>query len=104
MLLLVSFVSIATRTFGIDADWFTLLFIRYSEFISAAIASTSYLPESQLRLAFNRLDADGSGTVEFADLKQLFPDHIEEADAMMKELNISPHQQIPFSQFLNLMR
>lgn len=78
--------------------------IEYSEFVSAAIASRHTMPESQLRLAFNRLDADGSGTVEADDLKQLFPDHQEEADEMMRELNISPHQQIPFEQFLQLMR
>jgi len=78
--------------------------IEYSEFVSAAIACTNYLPESQLRLAFNRLDADGSGTVEFEDLKQLFPDNIDEANDMMKELNIKPHQQITYEHFLELMR
>ena len=49
-----------------DADCESLLTLftlraRYSEFVSAAIACTNYLPESQLRLAFNRLDADNSG-------------------------------------------
>lgn len=78
--------------------------IEYSEFVSAAIACTNYLPESQLRLAFNRLDADNSGTVEFDDLKQLFPDNIDEANAMMQELHISPHEQISYERFLELMR
>jgi Ca2+-binding EF-hand superfamily protein len=72
--------------------------------VSAAIACTNYLPESQLRLAFNRLDADGSGTVEFEDLKKLFPGHVDEADAMMQELNIKPNQQITYEHFLELMR
>ena len=77
---------------------------RYSEFVSAAIACTNYLPESQLRLAFNRLDADNSGTVEFDDLKQLFPDNVDEANEMMRELNISPHERITYERFLELMR
>ena len=44
------------------------------------------------------------GTVEFDDLKQLFPENVDEANQMMKELNIQPHQRITYERFLQLMR
>lgn len=80
--------------------------IAYSEFISATI-HTSHLPKKEkLATIFNRLDVDGNGLLEAADLRRIcqgtWTD--EELDRMIKVADKNGDGQVDYDEFLSLMQ
>mmetsp|Transcript_30445 Transcript_30445/g.27685 ORF Transcript_30445/g.27685 Transcript_30445/m.27685 type:complete len:178 (+) Transcript_30445:371-904(+) len=93
------------ETLTVDKD---SKFLRYSEFLSAAMDKRLYTNEERLWDAFRRFDVDNSGFITATDIKKAMaragrkiPD--SEVEKMMKEFDPSSKGQISFENFKEMM-
>lgn len=88
----------------IDADNDSEL--AYSEFLAAALSTRLDMHEEIIRRTFDRLDADDSGCICAADLRQVLGDSFDgrEVDDLLQEADKEGTGRVSFEQFLNWMR
>jgi hypothetical protein len=76
--------------------------IRYTEFLAATIESLAPISEARLAEAFDRLDSDDSGYIDFRNLEEFFgqdvyPDYIQ---AIIEEADLTHDHRISYPEFL----
>jgi hypothetical protein len=78
--------------------------IRYTEFLAATIEAQGAINEERLAEAFDRLDADDSGYISAANLKEMLGAEFEEddIDAIIKEADKTDDGKISYAEFLAL--
>jgi hypothetical protein len=78
--------------------------IRYTEFLAATIEAQGAINEERLAEAFDRIDADDSGYISTANLKEMLGDEFapEELDAIIKEAATDNDGKISYAEFLAL--
>ena len=79
--------------------------IRYGEFLAAAMDTSKVMEKNQLRVAFNKLDKDNSGSISVPNLIQIagkvYGEDIIKAN--LKEFDIKENGVIDFEEFVALM-
>jgi len=88
--------------------------ISYSEFVAAALTKKEYFTKNNLRLCFERMDTDNSGTLCVGDLVDLLIDdekerhsrHLttEQVMSMFRQHGFGENDQLNFEQFTKLMQ
>ena len=80
--------------------------INYLEFLAATVPKAVLGDETRLRHAFDRLDADSSGFISKANLRELMGCDYEEANvtSMIASADIKNNGRIDFEEFLELMK
>eukprot|EP00927_Polykrikos_kofoidii_P058905 TRINITY_DN5376_c0_g1_i1.p1 TRINITY_DN5376_c0_g1~~TRINITY_DN5376_c0_g1_i1.p1 ORF type:complete len:591 (+),score=99.70 TRINITY_DN5376_c0_g1_i1:55-1827(+) len=75
--------------------------IHYSDFLAAMVSTRIELHEDLLRSTFNRLDADGTGNITIANLRNILGDHYdgEQIENLIKDADFSQDGQISYDEF-----
>jgi Ca2+-binding EF-hand superfamily protein len=91
---------------AIDASGLGGSEINYSDFLAAAMLKRVSINEDRLELAFETLDADGTGFVDVAALRtSLGTEQSDELlDGVLSELDSNHDGKIDYSEFLNYWR
>jgi Ca2+-binding EF-hand superfamily protein len=82
--------------------------IDFDEFLTLMKSRISRDPDYELRLAFDMIDTDSSGTISMAELRglmkkcnQMLSD--EEINAIMSEFDVDGNGELDFDEFKQLM-
>lgn len=80
--------------------------VRYSDFLAAMIPAHVHVSDGMLRLAFRRFDVEASGTLTSRDLSRFIDETVEDTDAeaLVREANLSRSGAISFPEFVAFMR
>jgi len=82
--------------------------IYYSDFLAATTDQSLLLQEEHIRVAFNRLDVDNSGTLSAEDIQAVIGDTFKgvENGLLMSDLGLSPsgYGEIGFESFVHLLK
>ena len=86
--------------------------IDYNEFLNFATNKDKILQQQNLLLAFNAFDTDGSGTLSFVEIEQIFKKgnknwgnaEKEQLQKLLKQANKAGTGEISFKEFEALMR
>eukprot|EP00927_Polykrikos_kofoidii_P058906 TRINITY_DN5376_c0_g2_i1.p1 TRINITY_DN5376_c0_g2~~TRINITY_DN5376_c0_g2_i1.p1 ORF type:complete len:601 (+),score=94.43 TRINITY_DN5376_c0_g2_i1:61-1863(+) len=75
--------------------------IHYSDFLAAMVSTRIELHEDLLRTTFNRLDADGSGSITVENLRDILGDHYEgeQIENLIKDADFKHDGQISYDEF-----
>ena len=86
-------------------------FIEYEEFVRAAVNKKKFLNRNIIKFAFNYFDKDGSGTITFDEIQNVFENNIvgkEKADELLKkifsEVDLDLDGKITIEEFSKIMR
>eukprot|EP00937_MAST-01D_sp_MAST-1D-sp2_P004670 g4670.t1 len=79
--------------------------VNYLEFLAATVPSAVLQDRAMLRLAFDRLDADGSGFISKTNLREMMGSDYTaaEVDRMIESADIKRTGHVDFDEFLELM-
>jgi Ca2+-binding EF-hand superfamily protein len=80
--------------------------INYTEFLAATIEAHGHISEDRIAEAFDRLDADGTGYISKADLRNVLGERCtgSEIDAMMESGDADRDGKISYREFLRAFR
>ena len=76
-------------------------YIKYSEFLAAAVQEQNFLEDDRVVDAFNKLDTDHNGTISREDLKGILGDELDDAaiDRMIAEADFHQDGVISLDEF-----
>jgi len=82
--------------------------IDFTEFLTLMKSRISRDPNYELKMAFDMIDTDGSGTVSISELRNLMRKcnqylSEEELDAIMRECDVDGNGELDFDEFKALM-
>ena len=77
--------------------------ISYNEFLTSVIDSQKILTEDRLKKAFDMFDKDGSGALDFNEIKVYFGGNDETWKKVLKEIDLNGDGQVDFEEFKKMM-
>lgn len=78
--------------------------VHYFEFLAASIESHGFIDEERLADAFDRLDADDSGTISVKDLREFLGVEVTDAyiDSIIEEEDMDDDRLVDYHEFLEM--